>query len=95
MTTKEIADLIIQDLEYREPNKANCEIDSDDRVYIAYDITSTFKTHFGTPLITPDETIESRSIYIHNAGFFVGDELMDWTETQRKEVEEFVNERIR
>jgi len=95
MTTNQIADLIIADLEYREPNQSNCEIDSDDRVYVAYDITSTFKVHAGTQLITPDETVESRSIYIHNAGFWVDEELMEWSESQRKEVEDFVNERIK
>jgi len=95
MTTKEIADLIIQDLEYREPNQSNCRIDSDDRLYVEYDLTTTSRTDYGTPRITPDENVESRSIYIHNAWFWVDEELKDWTESQRKEVEEFVNERIK
>ena len=94
MTTNQIADLIIQDTEYREPNQRNCTIDSDDRVHIVYDLETTTNDEFGTPYVTPDEKVDSKSIYISSAGYFDGDELKEYSYKEIEEIQNCVNEKI-
>lgn len=94
MTTNQIADLIISDIEFREPNQRNCTIDSDNRVNIVYDLTTFNNTDFGTPYITPDEIVVSKSIYISSAGYFDGDELKEYSYREIQEIQNCVNEKI-
>ena len=94
MTTNQIAELIISDIEYREPNQRNCTLDSNECVHIIYDLSTTTNTDFGTPYVTPDEIVESKSIYISSAGYFDGDELKEYSYKEIQEIQNCVNEKL-
>ena len=94
MTTNQIADLIISDLEFRDPSQKPYLIDSNSNVCIEYTLSQTERTDFGTPYVTPDEKVDSKSIYISSAGYFDGDELKEYSYKEIEEIQNCVNEKI-